>query len=29
MLKKFAIIAALDRELHPLVKSWPFTTAEH
>ncbi len=29
MLKKFAIIAALDRELHPLVKSWPSTTAEH
>jgi adenosylhomocysteine nucleosidase len=23
---KFAIIAALDRELHPLIKSWPSTT---
>ena len=26
MPKKFAIIAALDRELHPLTKSWPSTT---
>ncbi len=29
MQKKFAIIAALDRELHPLVKSWPSSTTQH
>ena len=27
--KKFAVIVALEREIHPLVKSWPSTTAQH
>ena len=26
---KIAIVAALERELHPLVKNWPRTTVEH
>jgi adenosylhomocysteine nucleosidase len=29
MLKKFAIIAALDSEIHPLIKFWPKTSIEH
>lgn len=28
-MKKIAIIAALERELHPLINNWPVSTSEH